>query len=222
MDSIKMGRYIKAKRKEKNLTQEALAELLMVDRKTISKWENAVYLPDISMISELAQIFEVNENNIINGYDSKELKKKFTLKPLLVFMFIFFILIGTNNNCYAMKFYDLKYTNNDISIDANLVTDTKSYIFELNHIDVDFDYDYVEISCGSNNNTFIDTILNNDNDYFNKLKHNGLVEKQYPLNIKRIGLDIFFYKDGELIYEGAHTFYINEITMNNLSIDQTI
>ena len=42
MDQLTTGRFIAAKRKEKNLTQQQLAEVLGVSNKTISKWETGV------------------------------------------------------------------------------------------------------------------------------------------------------------------------------------
>jgi transcriptional regulator with XRE-family HTH domain len=52
------GRY-KRLRKERNLTQEELAELLNVSNKTVSKWESGSGLPDISQIVPLAAVFGV-------------------------------------------------------------------------------------------------------------------------------------------------------------------
>lgn len=42
MDQKKVGRFIAAKRKEKSLTQQALADLIGISNKTISKWECGV------------------------------------------------------------------------------------------------------------------------------------------------------------------------------------
>lgn len=42
MDQIAIGRFITKKRKEKNLTQEQLAEKIGVSNKNISKWETGV------------------------------------------------------------------------------------------------------------------------------------------------------------------------------------
>ena len=47
MDQIKIGKFIAALRKEKCLTQEQLGENLGVTNKTISRWENGNYMPDV-------------------------------------------------------------------------------------------------------------------------------------------------------------------------------
>lgn len=67
MDQIKTGKFIATLRKEKELTQEQLGEKLGVTNKTISRWENGNYMPDIEMLSLLAKEFDVSINELISG-----------------------------------------------------------------------------------------------------------------------------------------------------------
>ena len=67
MDQIKTGKFIATLRKEKELTQEQLGEKLGVTNKTISRWENGNYMPDIQMLSLLAKEFDVSINELISG-----------------------------------------------------------------------------------------------------------------------------------------------------------
>lgn len=67
MDQIKTGKFIATLRKEKDLTQEQLGEKLGVTNKTISRWENGNYMPDIEMLSLLAKEFDVSINELISG-----------------------------------------------------------------------------------------------------------------------------------------------------------
>ena len=55
MDQIMMGTFLAKKRKEKNMTQAALAERLGVTNKTISKWETGKCMPDYSVIELLCK-----------------------------------------------------------------------------------------------------------------------------------------------------------------------
>ena len=55
-----MGQIIKGLRKERNLTQEELAERLNVTSQAVSKWENETGMPDISQIIPLASVFGVS------------------------------------------------------------------------------------------------------------------------------------------------------------------
>ena len=67
MDQTKMGKFIAALRKEKGLTQEKLGEKLGVTNKTVSRWENGNYMPDVEMLSLLSEEFGVSINELISG-----------------------------------------------------------------------------------------------------------------------------------------------------------
>ena len=57
MDQIKIGAFLKVLRKEKNLTQEQLAEQLGVSGRTVSRWETGNNMPDISLLVEIAEFY---------------------------------------------------------------------------------------------------------------------------------------------------------------------
>ena len=67
MDQIKIGRFIKEKRKEVNLTQSELAEKLNVTDRAISKWENGNCMPDSGIIKELCNILNITINDLFSG-----------------------------------------------------------------------------------------------------------------------------------------------------------
>ena len=67
MDQIKIGKFIAALRKEKCLTQEQLGENLGVTNKTISRWENGNYMPNVEMLSLLSKEFGVSINELVSG-----------------------------------------------------------------------------------------------------------------------------------------------------------
>ncbi len=58
---------IKKIRKERNLTQKELGDLLHVSNKTISKWESNRSLPDIDIIKSIAKVFDIDYKIIIDG-----------------------------------------------------------------------------------------------------------------------------------------------------------
>lgn len=72
MDQIKIGAFLKELRKEKELTQEQLAEELSVSGRTISRWETGSNMPDISMLVVLADFYEVSIPEIIAGERKSE------------------------------------------------------------------------------------------------------------------------------------------------------
>ena len=67
MDCKKVGSLILELRKEKNMTQKQLADLMNISDKAISKWERGLGCPDISLIPKLAQIFGVNIDILLSG-----------------------------------------------------------------------------------------------------------------------------------------------------------
>lgn len=67
MDIKKIGKYIAENRKKKNMTQEQLAEKLGVTSKTISRWENGNYMPDISILKPLSEELEITLNDLLSG-----------------------------------------------------------------------------------------------------------------------------------------------------------
>ncbi len=65
-----MGQIIKKLRKERNLTQEELAEQLNLSAAAVSKWENNAAMPDISQVVPLAHLFGVPTDVLFGVYGS--------------------------------------------------------------------------------------------------------------------------------------------------------
>lgn len=72
MDQIKIGTFLKVLRKEKNLTQEQLAEMLGVSNRTVSRWETGTNMPDISLLLEIAELYGVTIPELIDGERKSE------------------------------------------------------------------------------------------------------------------------------------------------------
>lgn len=67
MDMKKIGSFLKILRKEKGLTQEQLAEKLGVAGRTVSRWETASNMPDFSILIQLADFYDVQIDEILDG-----------------------------------------------------------------------------------------------------------------------------------------------------------
>ena len=67
MDQTKIGSFIKELRKEKELTQEQFAEKFHVARRTVSRWETGNNMPDIDILIEMSDYFEVDLREILDG-----------------------------------------------------------------------------------------------------------------------------------------------------------
>ena len=69
-------KFLKKLRKEKGITQEELAEMLYVSGRTVSRWETGTNMPDISLLVDIAEIFDVSIPEIINGERKNEIMEK--------------------------------------------------------------------------------------------------------------------------------------------------
>ena len=73
MDTIKIGNLLRELRKEKNLTQEQLADVFNVSARTVSRWETGSNMPDISILVEIADYYDLDVREILNGERSNAL-----------------------------------------------------------------------------------------------------------------------------------------------------
>ena len=69
---IELGYNIAYYRKHAGLTQEQLAEKFQITSRTVSRWETGSNMPDISMLLELADFYEVDIREIIDGERKSE------------------------------------------------------------------------------------------------------------------------------------------------------
>lgn len=67
MNQIKIGNFIKELRKERGFTQEQLAEQFCVSRRTVSRWETGSNLPDLTILVEMADYFNVELRELLDG-----------------------------------------------------------------------------------------------------------------------------------------------------------
>ena len=83
MDQKKTGAFLRGLRKEKKLTQEQLAEQLGVASRSISRWENGVNMPDIDIVIEIANYYDVSIEEILDGERKVDMVDKKTEQVLL-------------------------------------------------------------------------------------------------------------------------------------------
>ena len=75
MNQQKIGEFLKQLRKDKGLTQEQLAERFYVSSRTVSRWETGNNMPDIATLIDLADFYEVDIREIIDGERKSEIMK---------------------------------------------------------------------------------------------------------------------------------------------------
>lgn len=83
MNQQKIGRFLKELRTEKAITQEQLAELLGVSNRSVSRWENGVNMPDLDLLIQIANYYDVSMEELLDGERKVEIMDKQTEETLL-------------------------------------------------------------------------------------------------------------------------------------------
>lgn len=78
MDQKKVGQFLKELRHGKGMTQEQLAAEFNVSSRTVSRWETGSNLPDISMLTEIADFYDVDVRELIEGERKSEMMNEET------------------------------------------------------------------------------------------------------------------------------------------------
>ncbi len=73
MDQKKIGSFLKTLRNETHLTQEQLAEKLGVSARTVSRWETGSNMPDLGILIELSDFYDVDVRDILTGERKSEI-----------------------------------------------------------------------------------------------------------------------------------------------------
>ena len=149
MNLEKTGKLIRELRKEKNMTQEVLANKLNIGREAVSKWENGKCLPDISIFPQLSKELGITVNELIYGErETENNKKEIATIPLniyseknkikkaliiisvlcivLIISFLIYYFISTYNSIHV---YTFNYSNNQINITDGILVQTNDRIF---------------------------------------------------------------------------------------------
>ncbi|MCF7924631.1 MAG: helix-turn-helix domain-containing protein [Candidatus Izimaplasma sp.] len=107
-----IGENLKILRKENNLTQQALGDLLHVSNKTISKWESNRSIPDIDTIKKIAKLFDIEYKILIDGdvgdvgivKQHKSMKQSLVLSLYIIFLIVLNYFFGKVFVIYSFHF----------------------------------------------------------------------------------------------------------------------
>ena len=160
--STKFANTIYSIRRDRNLTQKDLADLIGVSDRTISKWENGTTVPDLCQIRNICKKLEISPSLLIKSEkrfkdDMSFIKMKLgkALNYLIhnIFLIGFIIafillLIYFLNNFNSVKIYDLKYESDKVSFENGYFLKTKvTNILVINDIRINkIKYEPTEIN----------------------------------------------------------------------------
>lgn len=212
----KMGKYIAQQRKMKGYTQKQLAEFLDVTDKTISKWEQGIVAPDITILKPLAQVLDTNVDSIVNGEHYNSIfKYAFGGKKyiLIILLFLFTIVVASFSfymggkgkyNLYKLqssgdinaKGYLINSDDESILVIKNFVlknnaNDVKNEVFKSASINVYFDDKLMFHDDYNNKKTF--TLQDFLSDNFISMS----IEDKVKIEKSKLKIEILFYNLNE-------------------------
>ena len=204
MDPVKVGEFIKNLRKNNNLTQAQLAKKYGVTYQAVSKWENGLNIPDISLLKQISKDFNVSIENILEGnYDIKEEKKNkkkywFLLGFLVIILIVIVIILIINKNSDTFHFKTLSTSCEEFKVSGSIAYNKEKssiYISNINYCGGTDDTKYKEIQCNlyetnGNTNTKISSCVSSQEhtleDYLKEVELNidnyGQVCRDYTNN----------------------------------------
>lgn len=202
-----IGSIIKDIRKKNNLTQNEFASILGVTFQAVSKWENDKSIPDITILKDISNKFNVDLNYLISGKKVNINKKSFFKKNMIIITVIIFIIISI---CLFLFFhkhnYEFKTLNGetkDIKVTGSITYDeSKSSIYLNVDYNADDNQKYSYIKC---------TLYEKHQDILNVISEKEYLEKT-PVSLKEYLKMISFvidnyspsckyYKDSNLYLE---------------------
>ena len=123
MNQIKTGEFLKQLRKEKGLTQEQLAEQFFVSNRTVSRWETGSNMPDLSVLIELADFYDVDIREIIDGERKSEImdhETKDTLKKVAEY-------VAAENKKHRKKMVDMMAGSAILLVFCSVLFETNAF-----------------------------------------------------------------------------------------------
>ncbi len=151
MNQKKVGELIKKLRKDNHLTQAEFAEKYGITYQAVSNWEHGKNLPDIALLKQIADDFNVSIDELL-GSEKKPLKKdnKYLIIGVIiaVALIILFIIYLNKHNDFEFKTLSANCSNFKISGSISYNKDkTSIYINNINYCDTSNEKEYVKIEC---------------------------------------------------------------------------
>lgn len=154
MDQEKIARFIKDIRKKHNLTQKQFADKYDVTYQAVSKWENALNMPDTLLMKQICQDFGISLDELLDGEYKANKKKKYIIAIALILIIIFgigaIVIFSSFEKQSDFQFKTLSAACKNFNISGNIsYNENKSaiYITNIKYCGGDDTTDYKKIEC---------------------------------------------------------------------------
>lgn len=246
MDTEKVGKLIKQIRKDNHLTQKDLALKYNITYQAVSKWENGKNIPDISLLKQICDDFNIDINSLLTGdyttnenkVSLKKDKRNLLKKKKFLFLCLVVLLIGV-----IMAIIILKNRSNDfefktISSDCSNFTITGSVAY--NDIKSAIYIANINYCGGADDNLYksIECILYEKNGTLENRISQIVIKEENPKKLEDLlknvtfNIDNYIYKCKEFQNNGLYVTikatdsnnkqvtYSVPLTMNNVCTDK--
>lgn len=154
MNQEHIGKLIKEIRTKENLSQQKFAEKYGVTYQAVSKWENGKNIPDIIILKQICNDYNINLDDFLDAKVTNKKNKKYKIAIpiliiliLIVIILLLFIILSKNNH---FEFKTLSTDCDDFNLYGSLAyNDNKSsiYISNITYCGGDDNNNYKEIHC---------------------------------------------------------------------------
>ena len=244
IDPIKVGNFLRELRKEKNISQEKLADNLFLTRQAISSWEVGKSLPDYDSALLVANFYNITigelfagkhlDNleeknkmfNIVMKFQMRKSQRIILLTSLAAIILLFIFLIYFFFNTYkAIKIYKVDYADDKNTIRGTITKSVNDLYINIEAGDIKDTlcllYKDNELYCKTNSNSIIKKERLGYNELLN-VSFDELINNLYiKVNEENIKLNIDKdYENNDLIFNGDDGMV--EISLDNKKIDTNI
>lgn len=224
MDPKKVGSLIKQIRLDNHLTQKDLADKYGVTYQAVSKWENGTNLPDISLIKEICNDYNIDVNDFLDGNNIKNKPKVNNYKSINL---LIGILIGVIIIAIGIAIYIHYQHKNTPTIDLKKITTTCDSFKIRGNLAYNKESSTIRISeieyCGGDDTKKYDSITcilkENDNVIYTCEEKNNIKLEEY---LDKISIKVDNYKQTCKIYKEDTLILSIEAKENNKTTSYTI
>lgn len=219
MDQEKVAKFIKDIRKKHNLTQKQFADKYNVTYQAVSKWENALNMPDTLLMRQICKDFDISLDELLSGeYKKCKNKKIYLIISLLIFITLCVIIITIFNilnkqNDFQFKTLSTECENFNISGNISYNKNKSAiYITNIKYCGGNDTEDYKQIECSlyESNNNFEKKISNFKSDH-EKIKLEDFLQ-DVTLSIDNYEKTYKEYKENSLYLSINATDFNDKIT----------
>lgn len=207
MDPIKVGKFIKELRIKNNMTQNEFAEKYGITYQAVSKWENGINLPDLSLLKQISKDYNISIDNILEGKDTSNHNKVkyhiYTIILLTIFLVLSIVVLIKKTNSENFQFKTLTTTCQEFKVSGSIAYNKSNSSIYISSIDY----------CGGNDKNTYDniscTLYENNGNASNRIsscnsRQNITLEeylKDIELNVDSYAQKCHTYNDKSLYLE---------------------